>query len=89
MSTVVSGGRLVAAPDGSVTVAFADPGGLGRSGVTMTEKRAHFAEVMATGAQQGARAAEIEQRAATLGPRFLRAETASIAALSVIASCLE
>jgi hypothetical protein len=65
-ATCGAGGRLVAAPDGSVTVAFADPGGLGRSVVTMTEKRAHFAEVMATGAQQGARAAEIEQRAAAL-----------------------
>jgi 16S rRNA (uracil1498-N3)-methyltransferase len=28
-------------------------------------------------------------RAVTLGPRILRAETAAIAALSVVASCLE
>jgi multimeric flavodoxin WrbA len=70
-ATCGAGGRLVASGAdgdggrGEVSVVFDDPAALARSVVTMDEKRAHFAEVMETGAAQGALAAEIERRAAT------------------------
>ena len=42
---------------------FDDPDALQRSVVTLAEKRAHFAEVQATAAQQAGCRDEIEQRA--------------------------
>jgi flavone/flavonol reductase len=57
-----AGGRM-AVEDGAAVVRFDDPAGLERSVVSMTEKRAHFAEVMQTGAAQGALAPEIAARA--------------------------
>lgn len=64
-ATCGAGGTLVVA-DGVAEVRFDHPGRLARSVVTMDEKRAHFQEVMSTGAQQGARGPEIAQRAAEL-----------------------
>jgi multimeric flavodoxin WrbA len=63
-ATCGAAGRLVAGVDGEVEVRFDDPAGLARSVISMDEKRAHFAEVMETGAAQAARAQEIAQRAA-------------------------
>ena len=63
-ATCGAGGRLVAGDGGRVELRFDDPAALERSVVTLAEKRAHFAEVMETGAAQGARAAEIEALAA-------------------------
>jgi multimeric flavodoxin WrbA len=63
-ATCGAGGRLVGRSGGEVAVVFDDPAALARSVVTMDEKRAHFAEVMETGAAQGALADEIERRAA-------------------------
>ena len=64
-ATCGAGGRLVFVGDGGgrVEVRFDDPERLARSILTMDEKRAHFAEVMDTGAAQGARAAEIDRLA--------------------------
>ena len=64
-ATCGAGGTL-AVVDGAARVSFEDPARLRASVVTMDEKRAHFAEVMATGAEQGARGAEIAERAAAL-----------------------
>ena len=50
--------------DGVAVVRFEEPDQLARSVATIEEKRAHFREVMATGAEQGARAGEIAERAA-------------------------
>ncbi len=60
--TCGAGGRL-AVVDGAAVVRFDDPVALERSVMAMAEKRAHFAEVMAIGARQGAQAAEIDRRA--------------------------
>ncbi len=68
--------------DGAPVARFDDPAGLDRSVVTMAEKRAHFTEVMATAAQQGPLAAEIEQRAgayAGFDPRIVPAGRRPIA----------
>jgi multimeric flavodoxin WrbA len=62
-ATCGAAGRL-AVQDGAAVVRFDDPAGLERSVISMAEKRAHFAEVQATAADQGARAAEIDRRAA-------------------------
>jgi multimeric flavodoxin WrbA len=61
-ATCGAAGRLHVA-DGTAEVRFDDPAGLERSVTSMTEKRAHFREVMETGQAQGALAGEIEQRA--------------------------
>ena len=57
-----AGGRIVVDGD-RAEVRFDDPSALQRSVVTLAEKRAHFAEVQATAAQQGGRRDEIERRA--------------------------
>ena len=62
-ATCGAGGRLVVEGGGPV-VRFDDPAALQRSVATMAEKRAHFAEVMETAAEQGPQAQEIERRAA-------------------------
>lgn len=59
-ATCGAGGRLVA-DDGTASVRFE---ALERSVATLTEKRAHFAEVQETASVQGSLAAEIERRAA-------------------------
>jgi hypothetical protein len=64
-ATCGAGGRLTV--EGGAVVRFDDPVALGRSVVTMAEKRAHFAEVMQTAAAQGELAGEIAQRAAPYG----------------------
>jgi multimeric flavodoxin WrbA len=61
-ATCGAGGRLVV-EDGAAVVRFDDPEALQRSVVTLAEKRAHFAEVQATAAQQAGCRDEIEQRA--------------------------
>jgi multimeric flavodoxin WrbA len=61
-ATCGAAGRLTVV-DGVPTVRFDDPAGLDRSVVTMAEKRAHFAEVMATAGKQGPQSQEIERRA--------------------------
>ncbi len=67
-ATCGAGGRL-AVENGAAVVRFDDPAGLERSVVTMAEKRAHFAEVMKTAAEQGRLADEIERRAARYAGR--------------------
>ncbi len=62
-ATCGAAGRLVVNAAGAPEVRFDDPRGLERSVVTMAEKRAHFAEVMATAGEQGSRAEEIERLA--------------------------
>ncbi len=62
-ATCGAGGRLAVDEAGRAAVLFDDPAGLDRSVTRMAEKRAHFAEVMETGAAQGARADEIERLA--------------------------
>ena len=57
-----AGGRIVVDGD-RAEVRFDDPSALQRSVVTLAEKRAHFAEVQATAAEQGGRRDEIERRA--------------------------
>jgi len=61
-ATCGAGGRLVV-QDGAAVVRFDD---LDRSVATLAEKRAHFAEVQATAAEQGPRAGEIAARAEAL-----------------------
>jgi multimeric flavodoxin WrbA len=62
-ATCGAGGRLVADGAGA-QVRFDDPPALERSVISMAEKRAHFAEVQATAAEQGPLAEVIERRAA-------------------------
>lgn len=62
-ATCGAGGTL-AVRDGVPVVRFEEPDKLARSVATIEEKREHFREVMATGAEQGARAGEIAERAA-------------------------
>lgn len=64
--TCGAAGRLVV-QDGAPVVRFDDPAGLGRSVISMAEKRAHFREVQETAAAQGALAGEIDARAARYG----------------------
>jgi multimeric flavodoxin WrbA len=64
-ATCGAGGTLVVR-DGIPQVRFDDPDRLTRSVITLDEKRAHFHEVMSTGAQLGARGQDIAARAAGL-----------------------
>lgn len=68
-ATCGAAGTLVV-EDQAPQVRFDDPDRLARSVTTMDEKRAHFHEVMSTGAQQGARGQEIAERAAELARGF-------------------
>ena len=60
--TCGAAGRLVVEGDAPV-VRFDDPAALERSVLSLTEKRAHFAEVQATAGVQGPLAGEIDARA--------------------------
>jgi multimeric flavodoxin WrbA len=60
--TCGAGGRLTVI-DGAAVVVFDQPAGLERSVIRMSEKRAHFVEVMETGRAQGALTGEIDRRA--------------------------
>jgi multimeric flavodoxin WrbA len=62
-ATCGAGGRLVV-DGGAAVVRFDDPRALQRSVTTMAEKRAHFAEIQATAAEQGVLGDEIGRRAA-------------------------
>ena len=62
-ATCGAGGRLVV-EGGAAVVRFDDPDARDRSVVTLVEKRAHFAEVQATAAEQAGCRDEIERRAA-------------------------
>jgi hypothetical protein len=77
-ATCGAGGRLVV-EGGAAAVRFDDPHALARSVVTLTEKRAHFAEVQATAADQTRRRDEIE-RCATAYAGFDRRITPRSAA---------
>ena len=61
-ATCGAGGSLVV-QDGVARVSFADPVKRERSVITLAEKRAHFAEVMDTAAEQRPAAGEIAERA--------------------------